>query len=246
MYWPYLLISKKRYAGLLWTNPKKHDYMDTKGIETVRRDNCLLVRQVIETVLQKILISRDVPGAVDYVKRTISDLLMNRMDLSLLVITKGLTQDADAYENKAAHVELAKRMKERDPATAPVVGDRIAYVIVKAAKNAKGYEKSEDPIWAMEHNLPIDCQHYLDHYLGKPLMRIFEPIMKDASSQLLKGDHTRASLSRRRAAPRAGSCGSRKCVCRASGARRPSRTRRRPRRCARTASRKSRSTCRGR
>ena len=192
VYWPYLLISKKRYAGLLWTNPKKHDYMDTKGIETVRRDNCLLVRQVIETVLQKILISRDVPGAVDYVKRTISDLLMNRMDLSLLVITKGLTQDADAYENKAAHVELAKRMKERDPATAPVVGDRIAYVIVKAAKNAKGYEKSEDPIWAMEHNLPIDCQHYLDHYLGKPLMRIFEPIMKDASSQLLKGDHTRA------------------------------------------------------
>ena len=62
--------------------------MDTKGIETVRRDNCLLVRQVIETVLQKILMHRDVPGAVDYVKQCISNLLMNRMDLSLLVITK--------------------------------------------------------------------------------------------------------------------------------------------------------------
>ena len=192
VYWPYLLISKKRYAGLLWTNPKKHDKMDTKGIETVRRDNCLLVRQVIETVLQKILISRDVPGAVEYVKSCISDLLMNRMDLSLLVITKGLTQDADSYDNKAAHVELAKRMKERDPATAPVVGDRVPYVIIKAAKNAKGYEKSEDPIYALEHNLPIDCQHYVDHYLAKPLMRIFGPIMKDAESQLLKGDHTRA------------------------------------------------------
>ena len=91
----------------------------------MRRDNCLLVRQVIETVLQKILISRDVPGAVDYVKHCISDLLMNRMDLSLLVITKGLTQDAEAYDNKAAHVELAKRMKERDPATAPVVGGAV-------------------------------------------------------------------------------------------------------------------------
>ena len=72
VYYPYLLISKKRYAGLLWTKPDKHDYMDTKGIETVRRDNCLLVRQVIETCLQKILIERDVPGAVEYVKRTIS------------------------------------------------------------------------------------------------------------------------------------------------------------------------------
>jgi DNA polymerase elongation subunit (family B) len=58
------------------------------------------------------------------------------------------------------------------------VGDRIPYVIVKAAKNAKGWEKSEDPIYALENNLPIDCQHYLEHYLSKPLMRIFNPIIK--------------------------------------------------------------------
>ena len=31
VYFPYLLISKKRYAGLLWTKPDKYDYMDTKG-----------------------------------------------------------------------------------------------------------------------------------------------------------------------------------------------------------------------
>ena len=192
VYWPYLLISKKRYAGLLWTNTKKFDKMDTKGIETVRRDNCLMVRQVIETVLQKILMERNVKGAVEYVKRTISDLLMNRMDLSLLVITKSLSQAAESYENKAAHVELAKRMKERDPATAPVIGDRVAYVIVKGPKNAKGYEKSEDPIYALDNNIPIDTAHYLENFLSKPLLRIFEPIMKDAESQLLKGDHTRS------------------------------------------------------
>lgn len=58
------------------------------GIETVRRDNCLLVKNLVTECLYKILIDRDVPGAVQYVKNTISDLLMNRMDLSLLVITK--------------------------------------------------------------------------------------------------------------------------------------------------------------
>ena len=36
-YHPYLLMNKKRYAGLLWTSTAKHDYMDCKGIETVRR-----------------------------------------------------------------------------------------------------------------------------------------------------------------------------------------------------------------
>ena len=46
VYFPYLLMNKKRYAGMYWTNPDHYDKMDTKGIETVRRDNCLLVRQV--------------------------------------------------------------------------------------------------------------------------------------------------------------------------------------------------------
>jgi DNA polymerase delta subunit 1 len=63
VYFPYLLINKKRYAGLYWTKAEKYDKMDTKGIETVRRDNCRLVQNVIETVLRKILIDRDVQGA---------------------------------------------------------------------------------------------------------------------------------------------------------------------------------------
>jgi DNA polymerase delta subunit 1 len=56
----------------------------------------------------------------------------------------------------------------------------------QAAKGAKAWEKAEDPIYALEHNLPIDCQHYLEHHLSLPLTRIFEPIMKNAK-ELLNG-----------------------------------------------------------
>ena len=66
VYFPYLLINKKRYAGLYWTTPDKFDKMDSKGIETVRRDNCRLVQTVIETILRKILIDQDVQGAQEY------------------------------------------------------------------------------------------------------------------------------------------------------------------------------------
>lgn len=31
VYYPYLLMNKKRYAALLWTNPDKFDKMDCKG-----------------------------------------------------------------------------------------------------------------------------------------------------------------------------------------------------------------------
>ncbi|KAI5810896.1 DNA polymerase family B-domain-containing protein [Peziza echinospora] len=190
VYFPYLLINKKRYAGLYWTNPDKYDKMDSKGIETVRRDNCRLVQNVIDTVLRKILMDRDVEGAQSYVKDMIADLLQNKVDMSQLVITKALSK-AD-YTAKQAHVELAERMRKRDAGSAPTLGDRVAYVIVKGAGGAKNYEKSEDPIYVLENSVPIDTKYYLDNQLAKPLGRIFEPILGERKAQLLlTGDHTR-------------------------------------------------------
>lgn len=192
VYFPYLLMNKKRYAGLLWTNPENYDKMDAKGLETVRRDNCLLVRRVVDTCLRKILIDRNVQGAIDYAKNTIADLLQNKMDISMLVISKSLGKSADDadYSAKQAHVELAMRMKKRDPGSAPNVGDRVAYVIIQAAKGAPAYEKSEDPVWVLDHNLPIDTEYYLSNQLSNPLTRIFEPIIPNPQT-LISGDHTR-------------------------------------------------------
>lgn len=85
-----------------------------------------------------------------YVKQTISDLLQNKVDMSQLVITKALSKTGECpwehtlavrtltssadYAGKQAHVELAERMKKRDAGSAPALGDRVAYVIIKGAK----------------------------------------------------------------------------------------------------------------
>ncbi|KAG2387610.1 hypothetical protein C9374_001204 [Naegleria lovaniensis] len=191
VYYPYLLLAKKRYAGLLWTKTEKYDKMDAKGIVTVRRDNCALVRNLVNTCLHLILVKKSIEAAVNYAKSVISDLLMNRMDISMLVITKALVKKSDKYKAKQTHVELAERMAKRDPSTAPRVGDRIPYVIVKAHKGAKAYEKSEDPIWVLENSIPIDAQYYLEHQIKKPLEQIFSPII-DNTQSLFVGEHTRA------------------------------------------------------
>ena len=173
----------------------------------MRRDNCHLVKNVISTCLDKILKERDIEGAKEYAKKIISDLLNNRMDLSLLVITKALAK-LD-YANKQAHVELVKRMRKRDPGTAPNIGDRVPFVFVKGAKGmftrckrqcdqlvhcswqpprmsvahsiagSKAYERAEDPLYALEHNIPVDADYYLEHQLKNPLMDIFGAIMEN-------------------------------------------------------------------
>jgi DNA polymerase delta subunit 1 len=106
VYAPFLLMNKKRYAGLYWSRPDKWDKMDTKGIETVRRDNCALVRSVVDTVLKRILVERSVPGALEYVKQVIADLLQNRLDISMLVITKALGKGADSEDYKAKQASM--------------------------------------------------------------------------------------------------------------------------------------------
>jgi DNA polymerase delta subunit 1 len=132
------------------------------------------------------------------VKETISDLLQNKVDMSNLVITKALTKQekkdgTGGYTAKQAHVELAERMKKRDPGSAPALGDRVAYVIIKGTGGSKNYEKSEDPLFVLENNLPIDTKYYLENQLAKPLGRIFEPILGEKkANQLLTGEHTRS------------------------------------------------------
>ena len=49
---------------------------------------------------------------------------------------------------------------------------------------AAAYEKSEDPLYVLENNLPIDTKYYLENQLSKPLMRIFEPILGEKASSL--------------------------------------------------------------
>uniref|UniRef100_A0A452TY79 DNA polymerase n=1 Tax=Ursus maritimus TaxID=29073 RepID=A0A452TY79_URSMA len=50
-----------------------------------------------------------------------------------------------------------------------------------------------DPLFVLEHSLPIDTQYYLEQQLAKPLLRVFEPILGEgrAEAVLLRGDHTR-------------------------------------------------------
>ncbi|XP_014118403.1 PREDICTED: DNA polymerase delta catalytic subunit, partial [Pseudopodoces humilis] len=192
VYLPYLLISKKRYAGLCFAGSAE-PRLDCKGLEAVRRDNCPLAANLVTACLRRILLHRDPAGAVAHAQEVISDLLCNRIDISQLVITKELTRAASAYSAPQAHVALAERLRRRDPGSAPSLGDRVPYVIVSGARGQAAYTRSEDPVFALEQNLPIDTRYYLEQQLSRPLLRIFEPILGEGRAQavLLQGEHTR-------------------------------------------------------
>lgn len=207
VYHPYLLINKKRYAGLLYTNPDKHDKLDCKGefffkkmdknnisfsrigIETVRRDNAPIVPELLSKSLETLMIKSDPDAAVSYVKKVIADLLNDRIDISKLIITKELTKSV--YKAKQPHAELAEKLRKRDPGSAPKVGDRVSFVICAGDKRSLASTRSEDPVYALDNSIPLDLDYYLQNQISKPVLRIFEPILgeKMAYDILFKGDH---------------------------------------------------------
>ncbi|KAJ6254963.1 intein-containing DNA polymerase delta catalytic subunit precursor [Anaeramoeba flamelloides] len=187
VYYPYLLIAIKRYAGLLWETSENYEMLDAKGIECVRRDSCLLVKNVIENILIKLMINRDLNGAINYVKRIISDLLRNKLDLSQLIITKGISRPE--YKNKQPHVELTEKIKIREPGFQPLLGDRIPYVVSCGIKGMRTYDTAEDPVFLLKHGKAIDANFYIWNQIANPITRIFQHLL-NKPSQLLVGKHT--------------------------------------------------------
>jgi DNA polymerase delta subunit 1 len=88
--WPFILFSKKRYACVVWTNEHKHDYIDYKGIQVVRRDNCPYVKDKSVKIFEKILLERDIPKAIEMGREYSSNLLDGKVSIKDLVISKSL------------------------------------------------------------------------------------------------------------------------------------------------------------
>lgn len=58
----------------------------------MRRDNCYLIREMLENILDLLLCKNDIDSIAEYVKQIIGDLVQNKIDISKLVITKAISK----------------------------------------------------------------------------------------------------------------------------------------------------------
>ena len=185
-----LLIAKKRYAGLLFTKPHAPDFVHCSGIESVRRDNCLLCSTVMDAVLHMLLYRRNLELALDIVRLVLQRMYMHQIPIDRFVISKELTK-AD-YKNKQPHVELVKRMRRRQTNGIPQIGQRVAYVIVAGSPGQKMCELAEDPDYVLANGMYPDVKYYIEKQIKGPLRRILEPVIGPHKFQeLFTGKHTR-------------------------------------------------------
>jgi DNA polymerase delta subunit 1 len=176
VYCPYFLYSKKRYAAKMWVEKDgniEFEKIDVKGLQVVRRDSCKFVRDCCKKLLELVLESNDPIPAVTYARTAKDCLVSGNVPMTDLVLTKSL---AESYKVQMPHVEVTKKMKERNPGSEPQVGSRVPFVVTKA-KGDRLFEKAEDPVWVEQNKIPLDYDYYYEHQLRKPVEDLLEPLV---------------------------------------------------------------------
>ena len=108
--WPFILFSKKRYACVIYTEQDHYDYIDYKGIQVVRRDNCPYVKEKSINIFETILLEKNMEHAKEMAREYIKNILSENVPIKELVISKSLKGFGSyAFDNNAVCTECDKK-----------------------------------------------------------------------------------------------------------------------------------------
>ncbi len=187
-----LLLRKKKYAALsLITRPDGSRVFarEVKGLDLVRRDWCVLSKDVGNFVLDHIL--RDLPRdkLVDLIHEFLvklkEDLHAGRVPLPKFVITKCLTRAPKDYPDAAnqAHVQAALQVMAEG--TSVRAGDYIPYVVCEGPDAAIARRAFHPTIiTARQGELKPDIKWYLESQILPPVVRLCGPIEETDQARL--------------------------------------------------------------
>lgn len=173
VFYPYLILTKKRYAGLLWEDATNQPKRDIKGLCVKRRDFAPLVSKTVGEVLDIVLWKRDTSAAAEYVKTVLKQMIEGLVPYDDFVIRKELKKMPEDYATPTPHSASVARWVSRDPTTnTPRLGDRVPFVITRG--HGEIVDRSEHPDFASVQTL--DYLYYLDNQLKNPTLEVFKAI----------------------------------------------------------------------
>ena len=184
-FWPFVLLSKKRYVGNKYEFNTKKYKQTSMGIVLKRRDNADIVKDIYGGVIDIIINKKNIEESKDFLRKSLMKLINGNYPLEKLVITKSLRAGYKDPQS-IAHKVLADRMGERDPGNKPQVNDRIPFVYIsvpeKKGKKILQGNRIEHPQYIKNHKLKPDYKFYITNQIMKPVAQVFNLVMENPKS----------------------------------------------------------------
>ena len=192
VFYPLMLITKKRYAGEKFEFDATESKFTSMGLVLKRRDNAPILKYIYGGVTNCIMKEKDIHKSVKYVEDCCQKLLDNYFDLNMFVISKTL-QDYYKDPESIAHKVLADRMGQRDPGNKPASNERIPYAYIRVEEKPgvdllQG-DKIEHINYIRENNVPLDYYIYIKNQLSKPISQIFELVVDQLKGYPYQAGH---------------------------------------------------------
>jgi hypothetical protein len=170
---PFILLSKKRYVGMLYEEDPNKGKLKFMGLSLKRRDACDYLKDTYGGILNILMDTTSIKASTDFLKNSLQNLIDGKVAMDKLAITKALRSDYK-NPNAIAHKVLADRIGRRDPGNKPKPGDRIKYLfITNPDKKALLGERIETPEFIIDSHINIDYMYYITNQLMKPLQQLF-------------------------------------------------------------------------
>lgn len=113
IFWPFLLLSKKRYATTCYMLPGDKPTMTSSGLVTVRRDNAPFVRKCANDVIGLLMAFKSDVEILGYLRETLESLENSQIPVEDLTISKELKKQPEDYVNPVPHAVLSGKIKDR-------------------------------------------------------------------------------------------------------------------------------------
>lgn len=185
IYFPFIILSKKHYSGYKYKDitqlRKKEKALDSKGIETVRRDTCEMVGKILGKSISILFETKNLSALKEYLAKQIRKINSQKTILKEFIIAKEVRLGTYRSNILPPSAQIAYEKHLIDNNYLPRFKERIPYLVILNDKNSK---KLKDCIISVDvffktKKIILNTKYYIEKLILPAVGRILEPIKVD-------------------------------------------------------------------
>ncbi|KAL7687193.1 putative DNA-directed DNA polymerase, family B, ribonuclease H-like superfamily [Plasmopara halstedii] len=171
-----ILVSKKRYVGNKFESATQEvGIIESKGIETVRRDSCGVVQHSMQASLETLFATCDLSEVKKLVENFWINILENRVALKDFIFAKEVRLGTYSNGSVPPAALVSTKAMEKDPRAEPRYAERVPYIVVNGRPGARLMDLvvSPDDFVDKRKRYSINYHYYIDKQIIPSLERLF-------------------------------------------------------------------------
>ncbi|KAL3674721.1 hypothetical protein V7S43_000655 [Phytophthora oleae] len=171
-----VLVSKKRYVGNKFESPMQEvGVIESKGIETVRRDSCGVIQHAMQASLETLFASSDLSKVKEGMEKYWLQILENRVPLKEFIFAKEVRLGTYSNGSAPPAALVSAKAMGKDPRAEPRYAERVPYVVVNGPPGARLMDLvvSPDEFFDKRKRYSINYHYYINKQIIPSLERLF-------------------------------------------------------------------------